>query len=122
MREYIRNLTDTLIRQRGFCQLVDGYCGPRNDGVVLNAIKHILEEDDICHMRPETLGKIMGNLNVGDLSIGKVELFTTLHFSGDGEDLLREMVALCLACVIRDRLSPFGGPCALPQYQRKTPR
>ncbi len=109
MREYIKNLTDHLITKNRYDELDLKLRGDRNPRVasLVDHVKLDLESGDVRKMNPETLGKIMANLEIGDVMASKKELIDELHFSGDCEDLLRELVSLCLAFVIRDRLTGF---------------
>jgi hypothetical protein len=62
----------------------------------------------------------MCSLEIGDVLIGKQELFQELHFAGDCGDLLREMVSVVLARVIHDRLDPVMAESGIiPPYVRQ---
>lgn len=118
MRKYIVDLTDQLIGRNGY------------DRPPFNLLNHsqfvqCIKEDlwlggDVSEMNPETLGKIMGSLEIGDVVASKAELLGALSFSGSCEDLLRELVALCLAFVIRDRLDPgLHSSPSIPPYKAR---
>lgn len=117
MREYIVNLTNNLIGKNNYDEIwahrsrLGGYEG------FLKHVKVDLENcDDVRNMNPETLGKIMCSFEIGDVMSshpGREVLFT-----GDCEQLLRDLVATCLAYVIRDRLDP-DRPTLLPPYKRQ---
>lgn len=117
MREYIVNLTDDLISKNRYDALDLGLRGDRNPHLadLVYHVKLDLESGDFRKMNPETLGRIMANFEIGDVLVGKKELLEQLHFSGDCEEFLRELVAPCLAYVIRDRLdcSPNRCPATL---------
>lgn len=116
MKEYIKNLTTGLISTHCYDEL-SKRIPDRAD--FLQHVKIDLEAGDIGKMRPETLGKIMAALDIGDVMASKEELFGGVHFSGNCEDLLRELVALCLAYVIRDRMDDQQKSLVAP-YQRRT--
>jgi len=106
MREYIQNLTNNLIAKNHYDQVDLRLRGEQNyPNNLVDHIKWDLAAGDVRKMNPETLGKIMANFEIGDVMASKKELLVdNLGFAGDCEDLLRELVALCLAFVIRDRL------------------
>jgi hypothetical protein len=62
----------------------------------------------------------MCSFEIGDVMAGKKDLFNSVHFSGDCEELLRELVSLCLAFAIRDRLSEehLSG---IPRWEGRVP-
>lgn len=100
MRKYIVDLTNHLIAKNRY----DGAFGELESVTFLKYVKNDLNFGDVWKMKPETLGKIMCSFEIGDVMAchpGK-----EVSFAGDCEDMLREMVALCLAYVIRDRLDP----------------
>ncbi|MDO8633074.1 MAG: hypothetical protein Q7K38_00790 [Candidatus Wildermuthbacteria bacterium] len=107
MRQYIVNLTDNLIGKNRYDEIV------RRIGIGNEFVRHVkidLECGDVRNMSPETLGKIMCSFEVGDVVASQLELFEGVHFSGDCEEMLRELVSLCLAYVIRDRLDTSDVP------------
>lgn len=117
MREYIKNLTDNLINKNHYDQVDLKMRGQQGyPGNLFDHVKVDLEAGDVRKMNPETLGRIMANLEVGDVMASKKELIDGLHFSGDCEDLLHELVSLCLAFVIRDRLD-HSGFNTVPSYR-----
>ena len=100
MRKYIVDLTNSLIRQGNFDEM---WIRLRRDPEKF--IGHVatdLAAGDVGIMTPETLGRIMCNLELGDVGVG--HLGQEAHFSGDCGDFLREIVSIALAYVIRDRL------------------
>ncbi len=108
MRKYIVNLTDHLavLHRYGTSSL------PSNE-----LRKHIaldLYIKDVADMRPEKLGEILCSLESGDVMATKQELLSLVHFSGDCGDMLRELVAACLAYVIVDRMDQYGTERGLP--------
>lgn len=109
MRKYIQNLTDTLIGKHRFDLVafrIDIVGSKRDRDNFLDHVSDTLVARDVRAMNSETLGKILCSLEVGDVIVGKKELFERLNFSGDCEETLREFVAIALAYVIRDRLHP----------------
>jgi hypothetical protein len=75
----------------------------------LSLIEHIkeqLEIQDVADMSPETLGRIMGSLELFDVNASKDDLLRNLHFGGDCETMFRELVAICLAYAIAGRFEP----------------
>ncbi len=121
MREYIKNLTDNLIGKNRYDEVDLKMRGQQGyPGNLVDHVKVDLEAGDIQDMNPETLGKIMANLEIGDVMASRKELFDNLHFSGNCEDLLRELVALCLAFVVRDRLDPSQR--LIPTYRNSSPQ
>ena len=121
MREYIQNLTNDLITKNRYDELDLKLRGGKNLSNIsfVDYVKLDLYSDDVQEMNPETLGKIMAEFDIGDVMAGQKELVDGLHFAGDCEDLLRELVDLCLAYVIRDRLdcSPENERL-IPVYRR----
>ena len=114
-REYIKNLTNHLIDTHHYDDEVWSRSNTRT-----SFPRHValdLEANDIRDMSPETLGRILCSLEIGNVMASKNELFCALHFAGDCEEMLRELVALCLAYVIRDRLYP-PAISNLPPYRR----
>lgn len=100
MRKYIVDLTDHLIAKNNYVQTFRKL----DKKLFLGFVKNDLYCGDVKEMSPGTLGKIMCSFEVGDITAkhpGK-----GVPFSGDCEEMLREIVALCLAYVIRDRLDP----------------
>ena len=101
MREYIVNLRKHLILKNRYARTFIMLSRP-------DFVRHVtldLIAGDVRDMSPETLGKIMCSFEIGDVMASKQELFEGVHFSGDCEEMLRELVSLCLAYMIRDRLS-----------------
>lgn len=93
-KEYIQNLTRELISTNAF-GITFQTCATMKD-----FIKHAKEQllhKSVREMNPATLGKIMGAFEIGDVLASKQELLGDLFFGGDCEELLRELVATCLA-------------------------
>lgn len=103
MREYIVNLTNNLIGKHRFDIVALRHRHSRRDTLV-GKVKERIEIGDVANMSHETLGRIMGSLEIGDVMASKQDLFSQVHFAGDCGDLLRELVALCLAYAITARL------------------
>lgn len=108
MREYIINLTNDIIRAHHFHNLLRNMQRGNPPDVIVDRIQEELERTEVLHMRPVTLGKILGSLEIGDVMATKEQLLHPLCFGGDMENLLRQLVARSLAFVIRDRLDPIN--------------
>ena len=119
MREYIQNLTDNLIAKNHYDVVDLKLRGEKNyPASLVDHVKLDLAAGDVRKMNPETLGKIMCSLETGDVMANKQELLVdNLGFGGDCEDLLRELVSLCLAFAIRDRLDNYSGFSLVPPYR-----
>ncbi len=115
MRRYIQHLTDDLICKRDF----DRVRKHLTTGLVFfNYVRNDLLVGPIQKMKPDTLGGIMCALEPGDVLASKEDLFEHLQFSGDGANLQRQLVALCLTFVICDRLDPTSELEPKFSYQR----
>lgn len=117
MRPYIVNLTNNLIGKNRFDEISMRY--PRQPRRFTQRVKEQLEVGDIADMSPETLGRIMGALEIGDVMASKAEMLDGLHFGGDCGDMLRELVAICLAYAIAKRFeSDEIRANGIPAYRR----
>ncbi len=117
MRKYIQDLTDNLIGKNRYDDLL------RRIKDKVKFVEHVkldLESGDIQKMTPETLGKIMCSLELGDVMASKVEILKKVVFGGDCNLMLRELVSQCLAFVIRDRLDPIAEEMGFPPYRRSS--
>jgi hypothetical protein len=117
MKQYIVNLTNHLISKNGY----DATFYRINN--LENFVKHVktdLEAGDVRAMSPAKLGEIMCSFEIGDVMASKNDLFDNTHFSGDSEELLRELVSLCVAYAIRDRLSEKRLP-SIPKWEGRIP-
>lgn len=103
MRPYIVNLTNNLIGKNRYDEI---YAKFKTIDNFVNHVQMDLYCGDVLTMNPETLGKIMASFEIGDVMATKKELFNDLHFSGDCEDVLRELTARCLAYAIMQRFEP----------------
>ena len=99
MREYIVNLTNNLIGKNRYDEI---YRRLGNKDEFLKHVRLDLEADDVRTMSPEKLGQIMCAFEIGDVLSAHPGKEVT--FSGDCEELLREIVSICLAYAIRSRL------------------
>ena len=117
MRQYIVNLTNHLIGKNRYDQIFYRIKDPRE---FIKQVRLDLEAKDVRDMSPETLGKIMCSFEIGDVMASKADIFTSIHFSGDCEEMLRELVSLCLAYVIRDRIDDRC-PTDTPRWEGRTP-
>lgn len=103
MREYIVNLTNNLIGGNRLDDLLR-VLGDRKRFV--ERVSSALEVDELAKMNDETIGRIMGSLETGDVPASKAELLSGLHFTGDCGFLLRELASRSLAYAIYGRLVP----------------
>lgn len=117
MRPYIVNLTNNLIGKNDFDATIQRM-GPKSDKFI-DYVQLTLEAGDISKMSSSKLGEIMSSFEVGDVMAGK-ELLGDLGFNGDCDDLLRHLVARCLAFVIRDRLTGDLHP-QIPRWEGRLP-
>lgn len=117
MRQYIVNLTNHLISKNRYDQI---FYKIGNSDEFVRHVKLDLDSDDVQSMSPETLGKIMYSFEIGDVMANKEELFNGVSFSGDCEEMLRELVSLCLAYAIRDRLNDRC-PTGVPRWEGRIP-
>lgn len=101
MRQYIINLTNNLIGKNHYDSVFHRIA---SNNEFVQHVRTDLFCGDVQDMSPETLGKIMCSFEIGDVMASKNDLFSNITFVGDCEDMLRELVSLCLAYVIRDRL------------------
>lgn len=117
MRQYIVNLTNHLIGKNGYDAT---FYRINNLEKFVEHVKTDLEAGDVRTMSPAKLGEIMCSFEIGDVMAGKKDLFNGVHFSGDCEEMLRELVSLCLAYAIRDRLSEERLP-GIPKWEGRLP-
>ena len=117
MKQYIVNLTNHLIGKNRFDET---FYRIGNLEKFVEHVKTDLEAGDVRTMSPAKLGEIMCSFEVGDVMAGKKDLFNGVHFSGDCEEMLRELVSLCLAFAIRDRLSEERLP-GIPRWEGRVP-
>lgn len=105
MRQYIVNLTNNLIGKNGYEELYHQYDDLR---LFLELVKLDLETGDVGAMSPAKLGQIMCSFEVGDVITSKSELLGHVRFAGTCEQMLRELVSIYLAYVIKERLAGFN--------------
>ncbi len=117
MKQYIVNLTNHLIGTHRFDETFYRIEDPAE---FVNYVKNNLDACDIDTMSPAKLGEIMCSFEIGDVLAGQKDLFNGVHFSGDCDELLRELVSLCLAYAIRDRLSKERLP-GIPKWEGRVP-
>lgn len=116
MRPYIINLTGNLIGKNRYDEVFHKI---KNLNEFIKHVKFDLESSDIRIMNPDTLGRIMCSFEIGDVMASKIDLFSGVCFGGDCEDMFRELVSLCLAYVIRDRLDD-NCQTGVPHWKRET--
>jgi hypothetical protein len=112
MTEYIDRLTDELIGKHKF-HIISKEITSRQEH--FNYIRLTIRYDDIGRMRPETLGRVMGDLAQGEVAANKEDLLKHVAFIGDCKNFLCELVAVCLAYVIQDRLNPVSENKSVPR-------
>jgi hypothetical protein len=112
MREYIVNLTDNLIRKHHF----DAVWRQSRSNFLYHVFMTLMT-DDVNEMKPETLGKVMCDIGLEDISSSWL-LKETGFVGGGCEDLLRNLVSRALASVVRDRLDGHS----LQPYRNKKPK
>jgi hypothetical protein len=116
MTRYIVNLTNQLIHKNNYTFFWER-CKNKQDFV--NMVSIDLSVGDVDKMSPERLGIILCSLDIGDVLANRQELLENVHFNGDCEETLKELVSSCLAMVIRDRLNPEMSDCIIP-YDGRT--
>lgn len=112
MRQYIVNLTNNLIGKNRYDEI---FYRIGNSDKFVEHVKTDLEAGDVRTMSPAKLGEIMCSFEIGDVTASKEDLFCGVDFGGDCEGMLREIVSLCLAYVIRYRLDPLSD---CPEFAR----
>lgn len=122
-QEYIVNLTNHLIQKNKyedvFFQMNHPHYTATTKKEFIEYVKRNLElGGDVSKMSPTKLGEILCTFEIGDVSVSKKTLFENLHFTGDCEELLRELVSFCLANVIYDRIYP-GSYSNLPKWDHR---
>ena len=120
MSPYIINLTNNIIGNHRFDEAVKRLLSRQDENshpdVILDHITTELEVAEIHEMKPETLGKILFSLEIGDVMA--TNPFREVSFGGDCEEAFRQLVSRCLAYVIRDRLNPRMDESHIPPYRR----
>lgn len=100
--QYIENLVKYLINKNNYIELFHRVQIGFDE--FIGHVKWDLYAGEVKKMNPKTLGQIMCSFQPGEIRVDKDELFEKISFSGDCEDMLRELVSLCLACVIMDHI------------------
>ncbi len=116
MTLYIVNLTNTLIGKHRFDILFCNREDYKPDFTEM--VAEILQANDVRKMSPETLGRILCSMEPGDVMADKQQLTERLSFGGDPGEMLRWMVAVCLAYVITSRLDPKMEESHIAPYRR----
>ncbi len=112
MTEYIDRLTDELIGKHKL-HIISKEITTRQEH--FNYIRLTIRHDDIDRMRPETLGRVMGDLTQGEVEANKEDLLRHVAFIGDCKNFLCELVAVCLTYVIQERLNPASENKSVPR-------
>ncbi len=110
MRQYLSNLTSSLIRNNRFDE--DYHAMNQKESFIDHAMA-VLVTGDVAKMTPQKLGRLMCSFTVGEVFVPKDELIQKIHFSGDSREMLREMVSLFLAWMIWDRLDTISSTSSL---------
>ena len=116
MRKYIVTLTNSMIGRHRFYDLKD----MKWDRFV-EFVKQTIESIDVRDMNPQTLGKIMCAFETGDVMTSREEIAKRVHFTGDCEDFLREVVSYFLALVIFERLKDGEPEATIVPYHAYHP-
>ena len=119
MRQYIVNLTNNLISKNRYDEIFYKL-GNSSDKFIAH-VKCDLEIGDVRDMNPETLGKIMCSFELGDVMATKKELYDNITFSGFCEDMLRELVSVCLAYAIKERVDDRNPQANIPRWKGRIP-
>ena len=117
MRQYIVDLTNYLISKNRYDEILHRIV---DWDKFVQHVKLDLESGDVRTMNPNTLGRIMCSFEIGDVMASKKDLFNGVSFSGDCEEMLRELISLCLAYAIRDRLDDRC-PMGVPRWEGRIP-
>lgn len=117
MNKYIVNLTNYLIGKNHYDEVFNRI---RNPEKFLDHIKTDLYADDVRKMSHAKLGEIMCSFDIGDVMASREDLFNGTSFDGNCEEFLRELVSLCLAYAIRDRLDD-PVMAGVPPWQGRIP-
>lgn len=116
MTSYIVNLTNHLINVNHYDEIwklrMDSHQFVRDTAADLSV-------GEVSKMSPSTLGKIMCSFEIGDVMARRSEILEHITFSGDCEDMLRELVSVCLAHAIAGRLEALRAP-GVPAFRRPT--
>jgi len=120
MDQHIVHLTDYLISKHGFDNLGEVQSTPRSRTQFIKHVAIHLEAGELQKMKPSKLGEILGELKLGDMDVSREDLLVNVHFAGDCLNLLRSLVASCLAHVIYERL--FHSGAQIPPYMKRSPR
>jgi hypothetical protein len=101
--KYLIRLTDDLIATGKYAEW---HTRLEKLGEFFEHVRMDLSIGKVAEMSPDRLGRILASFEVGHVMATKEELFAKVTFSGNCEELLRELVAVCLAYFIRDRFDP----------------
>ena len=110
---YIVNLTNNIIGKLQLDQMIRQFNYQRPE-FIEHATIVIEHATDVSKMKPETLGIVMCSLSG---LVPAKNPFAQIGFAGDTEESFRELVALCLAYVIHDRLT-WNPSHLLPAYRK----
>ena len=117
MKKYIVDLTNDLIQRNRFDAAFPVYVAKGWPEDVRGHIRRDIEVGEVFNMNPETLGKIMLQLEPTDLRQQANEIMKKVKFhDSDPGYIFRELVAVCLADVIVSRLD--GEIPEIPRYKR----
>jgi hypothetical protein len=112
--QYLVNLSNSLIGSNRYDEKARSYLDRRPQFRKQLAVD--LSICEVSEMKPAKLGEIMAAFDVGDVMATKEEIFELVHFAGDCEEMLREIVSVCLAFYIDSRLNDKHP--SIPPYRR----
>lgn len=126
MTKYIQKLTDRLIREYNFgdTSIEEILNTPADvNHTLLKRIKERLEFGVVATMTGSQCGTILGKIEQGELQLKTITPGGNIHLTFDATILstLRELVALCLAQLIIDRLNPSLDACHVPFWNGTRP-
>ncbi len=115
MSKYIYNLSDNLIRKHHFDEIWFDQLRFKEDEF-FGHVRRILRWDDVEKLAPQTLGRVICSFEVGMVPVNRQELFDKVGFTSNCEETLRDLVAVCLAYFIRERLLAIHVNSNVKQY------
>lgn len=119
MRTNILLITNNLISKYQYWKLFEEINDL--DAFVRRVTEH-LREHEIDFLTPAELGVTICSFDPGDIVTTQQGVFTNAFFTGDTEKYLRQMLALCLAYIIRDRLDPLSENKNVPRWENLQPK
>ncbi len=109
MSVYIENLTNDIIRKHHLVRIFNR----TNNEEFLNYVVLGIRYEEVVKMSPQTLGRIMCSINSDDIPFkDRDSLWSRARMHDNTTDLLRDLVCLSLAYVIRKRMTAYVGRSA----------